>query len=180
MLRHKTQPGIACDDVVRGTKCYYAEHGVVQKKDGSYAWEGPKCKTHRKPYCEIDKYFTRNRENFIALSDHIETHLSSLSGGRREEAKQLGGFVKTIRLAAIDPAVLLEYDNCKALADAIIAVDSIGYDSFLTQNIQESIVLCAFFKQHLFYKSNRVDEDIIHHDLTGTVEEKGTVPNPVE
>ena len=40
------------------------------------------------------------------------------------------------------PSILLDYSRgCKLLADVLIAVDSIGYRNFATQNYRESQVL---------------------------------------
>jgi hypothetical protein len=69
-----------------------------------------------------------------------------------DRTKQLNEFSEVIGKALTDPAILLDYrTGCRRLADAIIAVDSIGYRSFFTQNVSESALLTNVLKQVLYY-----------------------------
>jgi len=153
MKYHKKRPAIKCDDLVDGTGCYFAKNGVTQQKDGSLVWDRPKCRKNKRR-CTIDDFFAEHKEQFILLAKHIEAL------PEEERTQQLEDFAKVIRLAESNPSELLSYNNCKRLADALIAMDALSYKSFFTQNIKESKTLCNFFGQSLYYMSNKLDDDV--------------------
>ena len=58
--------------------------------------------------------------------------------------------------------MLLDYrSGCKRLADAIIAVDSIGYKSFFSQNAKESEVLTKVLGQAFYYLPPNPEQGIL-------------------
>ncbi|MCR9234434.1 MAG: hypothetical protein NXI29_25830 [bacterium] len=136
-----------CDQpIVDGTSCYWAKRGVV-KKGNQYCWESPKCKRSLKR-CKLDQFFLRNIEAFKKIKSAID----SLADTDKRKTKQLKNFSEVIEKAETDPGLLLDYKSgCKRLADAIIAVESIGFKNMFSQNKAESEILTEVLGQIFYY-----------------------------
>jgi len=138
-----------CDaPLADGTKCRWGTVGLQRGHDGRYIWKTPNCKRSNKT-CNVDGFFADHRDTFELVKktiDELDTHLLT------DELKQ---FSSVIGEALRDPSILLDYKNgCKLLADALIAVDSKSYRSFVTQNYKESRVLTKVFDQRCYYLPN--------------------------
>ncbi len=150
-LRRLMKLGVAfveelCDrPLSNGTDCYWAKRGVHKRNDGQLVWQTPKCDREHKR-CRLDDFFVENREVFERIKDSID----ALS--EETKSKQLLGFSEVIGRALNDPASLLDYrTGCKRLADAIIAVDSLGYKNLFSQNVKESELLTKVLRQTFYY-----------------------------
>ena len=153
--------GKTVDEVRNGTQCYWVSRSLVQKKDGLH-WVSPSCKKEIKR-CNIDKFFQDNKGVFLAIVSAID--------GLNKPSQELIDFKNIIALAQNDPTVLLDYENCKKLADAIIAVDSNGYKNFFSQNIAESQTLCQVMKQIFYYLPPNFEKGIEVYNQSGTLSE---------
>ncbi|MDI6788162.1 MAG: hypothetical protein QME51_07310 [Planctomycetota bacterium] len=153
--------GKAIDEVRDGTRCYWTQRALVSKKDGLH-WIRPTCKKEIRR-CNIDKFFTDNIQIFSTISSAI----SQLTNPSQE----LTNFKTIIDSAKVNSTTLLDYKNCKALADAIIAVDSSGYKSFFSQNIKESQTLCSVMNQILYYLPPNFNKGIEVYDQSGKLSE---------
>jgi len=135
-----------CDrPLADGTGCYWAKRGVHKRRDGRLVWRTPVCK-RRNPRCCLDKFFLENQTIFKQIKDSIDA--------LADEAKsaQLRDFSDVIGQALDDPQMLLDYrSGCKRLADAIIAVDSLAYQSMFSQNRAESELLTTILGQAFYY-----------------------------
>lgn len=154
-----TSKGI--DEVRDGTQCYWVSRSLVIK-GGQPRWIGASCKKGVKR-CNIDKFFIDNTQTFLAISNAI-SQLATPS-------KELINFKTIIDLAKNDPSILLDYKNCRSIADAIIAVDSNGYKSFFSQNIAESQILCQVMDQVFYYLPSNFKRGIEVYDQSGKLSE---------
>ena len=144
-----------------GTKCRWGRTGLQVRRNGEYVWKTPNCQPANKA-CNVDGFFTQNRTVFESIKKEIDGLSSDLL---TEELRQ---FSEVIGKALADPSILLDYANgCRLLADAIIAVDSIGYKSFATQNFKESQVLTKVLGQRCYYVPNNPDRgvELLEHDI---------------
>ena len=74
---------------------------------------------------------------------------------------RLKQFSRVIGEALEAPSMLLDYSRgCKLLADVLIAVDSIGYHNFATQNYRESQVLTKVLGQRCYYLPNNPENGV--------------------
>lgn len=153
--------GKTVDEVRNGTQCYWVSRSLVQKKDGLH-WVRPSCKKEIKR-CNIDKFFQDNKEVFLSIVSAIN--------GLNNPSQELINFKNIIELAQNDPTVLLDYENCKKLADAIIAVDSNGYNNFFSQNIAESQTLCQVMEQIFYYLPPNFEKGIEVYNQSGELPE---------
>ncbi len=135
-----------CDHPLEdGVKCYWAKHGFQRTVDGGFEWKPPRCKRNR-PRCKIHHFFEQNQHTFREIKDAIDNLPPEAC------TEQLHGFSQVIHKALEDPETLLDYKTgCKRLADAIIAVESKRYRSLFSQNIRESDLFTAIFKQVFYY-----------------------------
>jgi len=135
-----------CDKpLADGTECDYARKGVTKDSQGQLKWRPPRCKRNHRQ-CKLDEFFTKHRGDFVQIRDAI------LALPSEKLTDQLKGFVEVVDRALQDPRVLLDYrDGCKRLADAIIAVDSMGYGCMFSQNVKESEVLTGVLRQDFYY-----------------------------
>jgi len=157
----KCYTGKSVDQVRDGTKCYWVSRSLVQKKDGLH-WVRPSCKKEIKR-CNIDKFFEDNKGVFLSILSAID--------GLNKPSQELIDFKNIIELVQNDPTVLLDYKNCKKLADAIIAVDSDGYNNFFSQNIAESQTLCQVMKQVFYYLPPNYEKGIEVCNQSGELSE---------
>ncbi len=153
--------GKTVDEVRNGTQCYWVSRSLVQKKDG-WHWIRPSCKKEIKR-CNIDKFFQDNKGMFLSIVSAID--------GLNDPSRELIIFKNIIELAQNDPTILLDYKNCKKLADAIIAVDSNGYNNFFSQNIAESQTLCQVMKQIFYYLPPNFEKGIGVYNQSGKLSE---------
>jgi len=153
--------GKTIDEVCNGTQCYWVYRSLVQKKDGLH-WVRPSCKKEIKR-CNIDKFFQDNKGVFLSIVSAID--------GLNKPSQELIDFKNIIALAQNDPTVLLDYENCKKLADAIIAVDSNGYNNFFSQNIAESQTLCQVMEQIFYYLPPNFEKGIEVYNQSGELSE---------
>jgi len=145
-----------CDEpIADGTCCYWARKGVHKRQDGKLVWKYPICKRDNKR-CRLDDFFVENQELFARIKDAID----NLPNERKTD--QLEDFSRIIGLATKEPQVLLDYESgCKRLADAIIAVDSVGYKNMFSQNERESAILCAILGQDFFYLPPNLERGVL-------------------
>jgi len=136
----------SCDAPLKdGTQCYWAIRGVQRKRNGELLWQSPVCSRQHKR-CKIDDFFVENRETFIRIKAAIDALPDD------QKSNQLESFSAVIAQALADPACLLDYKTgCKKLADAIIAVDSIGFKNMFSQNAAESTLLTKVLGQVFYY-----------------------------
>ena len=164
LLKFGTSPVEArCDTLADGTKCHWGRTGLQRKHDGEYVWKKPNCKSSNKA-CHVDDFFVEHQETFKSIEKEIDNLGADLL---TEELRQ---FSRVIGEALDDPSVLLDYDRgCRLLADAIIAVDSKGYQNFATQNYKESRVLTRVLGQQCYYLSNNPEHgvSIVDDNLKG-------------
>lgn len=153
--------GKSVDQVRDGTQCYWVSRSLVQKKDGLH-WVRPSCKKEIKR-CNIDKFFQDNKGVFLSIVSAID--------GLNKPSQELIDFKNIIALAQNDPTVLLDYKNCKKFADAIIAVDSNGYNNFFSQNIAESQTLCQVMEQIFYYLPPNFEKGIEVYNHSGELSE---------
>jgi hypothetical protein len=134
-----------CDTpIADGAACYWAKRGV-QLTRGQFLWKTPNCQPKCRR-CRVDEFFAENEGVFR----HIKEAIDALPDGQK--SAQLQGFSDVISQALGDPTVLLDYQSgCRRLADAIIAVDSVCYRSFFSQNLAESDLLTEVLGQTLYY-----------------------------
>jgi hypothetical protein len=152
-----------------GTKCVWGKTGLQEIGRGEYAWKTPNCKRDN-PACKIDQFFVENREVFESIKDAIDHLDKSLI------TVELTQFSQVISQALVDPKILLDYmTGCKLLADATIAVDSIKYKSFATQNFKESAVLTRVLGQTCFYLPNNPERATA---IVSTEHVPGAEPTP--
>ncbi|GEM_PF-4295911 len=145
-----------CDrPLANGTDCYWARVGVHKRKDGRLEWRTPICKRTRKR-CRLDDFFADNKDVF----EKIKVAIDSLPEDRK--TAQLRAFSDVIGQAMLDPGMLLDYrPGCKRLADAIIAVDSLGYKSIFSQNTAESEVLTTVLGQAFYYLPPNPEQGVL-------------------
>lgn len=150
-LRRLMKTGLAfveqqCDQpLANGTECYWAQRGVRQRNDGRLVWTSPKCSPDHKR-CRVDDFFLDHLDTF----KRIKTAIDGLPDDKL--TKQLRGFSEVIGQAEKDPTVLLDYrTGCKRMADAIIAVESLPFRNFFSQNIAESEILTRVLEQTFYY-----------------------------
>jgi hypothetical protein len=98
----------------------------------------------------------------LPLFRAIRDAILKLPPERRTE--ELSTFATVIEAAADNPHMLRDYSQCSRLADAIIAVDSTGFLSFFTQNVEESDVLCEVMGQVLLYLHQDPSEEVERRD----------------
>lgn len=153
--------GKSVDEVRNGTQCYWVSRSLVRKEDGLH-WVRPSCKKEIKR-CNIDKLFQDNKGVFLSIVSAI--------GGLNNPSQELVNFKNIIESALNDPTVLLDYENCKKLADAIIAVDSNGYNNFFSQNIAESQTLCQVMEQIFYYLPPNFEKGIEVYNQSGELSE---------
>ncbi len=152
------------DAILDGIGCIWAG------QDSSRGWRKPsKCET-RRPGCRIDQFFRENTGLFRDIKSAIdETQEQDLT-------TQLRGSQALIPEAEREPEQLRVYEKCRALADAIIAVQSLqgerGYSSFFTQNKAESKVLCKALKQLLVYLPQAIEDPVERIDFRRTPSRK--------
>lgn len=145
------------DVVLDGIDCPWAD------RDASRGWRSPsKCEL-RRPGCRIDRFFQEKAALFQDVRDAID------AAGDPSLTDQLRGFAALIPQAERNPTLLRVYDNCRRLADAIIAVQSRqgerGYSSFFTQNKAESLVLCKALRQLLICLPQALEDPIERYDF---------------
>lgn len=148
------------DAVLDGVGCIWAG------QDSSRGWHRPsKCET-RRPGCRIDQFFRENTGLFREIKSAID------ATEERDLTTQLRGFQALIPEAEREPELLRVYENCRVLADAIIAVQSLqgerGYSAFFTQNKAESKVLCKALRQLLVYLPQAIEDPIERIDFRRT------------
>ncbi|HAW32799.1 MAG TPA: hypothetical protein DCY03_32615 [Planctomycetaceae bacterium] len=155
-----------CDSpIMDETCCYWAKRGVI-KKDNQYRWESPKCKRSQKR-CHLDDFFLKNLKTFKKIKSAID----SLPDTDQKKTKQLKDFSEIIEKAETDPGFLLDYKSgCKRLADAIIAVESMGFKNMFSQNIAESELLTDVLGQ-VFYYLPASDQNELQVSMTNTESE---------
>jgi hypothetical protein len=113
--------------------------------------------------CSLDVFFEQHREQFA----RIKAAIDSINGALRTQ--QLQDFSRVIGLALNDPTMLLNYrTGCKLLGDAIIAVDSLDFSNFATQNYKDSQVLTKALDQRCYYLPNAADQAVEFQDLDDT------------
>ena len=125
------------EDVRDGIACPWADQMGTQRR-----WQSPRCqsKTSR---CRLPAFFGEHKELFLGIRKAIR----DLPAGRLDERPQLARFAEIIERAAEDPEYLRSHSVCTALGDAIIAVQSYGYQCMFTQDYGESSVLCRVLRQ---------------------------------
>ncbi len=137
-----------CDSLADGTRCRWAVTGQQRGHDGTCIWKAPNCKRSVKA-CNVDGFFDEHRKTFESIKAAIDDLDADLP---TDELKQ---FSRVIGEALTDPTILLDYKTgCSLLADAIIAVDSVGFKSFATQNYKHSRVLTKVLGQDCYYLPN--------------------------
>ena len=156
-LRHILRIGTTfvsdlCDETRDQIGCIWTD------QRGNRRWKKPHDCHRYKPGCRIDRFFSENRSLFGQIRDIIRTV------PKNELTAELERFAVTIDKACADPQVLRHYENCRALADAIIAVQSNGYLSFFTQNVRESRVLCRALCQLLIGLPQNLQDPMIYSD----------------
>lgn len=170
-LRRLMKQGVSlversCDSPLKdGTKCYWAIRGVQKKRNGDLLWQSPVCNRDHKR-CRVDDFFIENREIFVKIQDAID----ELPEDKKSD--QLRAFSAVISKALSDPQCLLDYKTgCRRLADAIIAVDSVGFRSMFSQNSAESTLLTQVLGQVFYYLPPNPDRgvEIFHANNTSTV-----------
>jgi len=144
-----------CDaPLADGTRCHWGRTGLRRGRDGKYTWKTPNCKSSNKA-CNVDGFFADRRETFELIKNTIDGLDASLL---TDELKQ---FSRVIGEALEAPSMLLDYScGCKLLADVLIAVDSIGYHNFATQNYRESQVLTKVLGQRCYYLPNNPENGV--------------------
>lgn len=154
LLRIGTDRIMAYTDEVRdGVKC------VWTNQRGSKRWQKPNKCQKQKPSCRIGEFFECNRAVFSDMRDLIRR------ASPAERTPQLDGFAEVIDKAEVNPRVLRDYAVCKRFGDAIIAVESIGYKAFFTQNIRESSLLCKQLGQLLLYLQQDPTQPVALYDF---------------
>ena len=134
-----------------------------RNRDGEDVWKKPNCKSSSKA-CHVDDFFVKHQETFESIKREID------GLGADVLTEELRQFSRVIGEAIADPSILLNYDRgCKLLADAIIAVDSEGYQNFATQNFKESRVLTKVLGQQCYYLPNNPEHavSIVDDNLQG-------------
>ena len=151
-----------CDTPLEdGTRCHWGTTGLKRLSSSAFTWNKPNCVSSKKS-CNVDDFFKSNRELFL----QIKIAIDGLDEGQR--TTQLVEFARVIGEAMDNPAILLNYKTgCKLLADAIIAVDSKGYRSFVTQNYKESRALTRVLKQNCYYLPNNPEGGVELQDCEG-------------
>ncbi len=160
-LRRLMKLGLAfidayCDQpIANGTDCYWVKIGVQSKRNGSLFWQSPKC-TRALKRCRIDEFFIEHRKEFEQIKKAIDDLPED------QKSQQLSIFSEVIEAALADPRMLLDYQvGCRRLADAIIAIDSIGYRSMFGQNEKESTILTDVLNQFFYYLPPNPDKGIL-------------------
>lgn len=160
-LRRMMKLGVAfveqlCDrPLANGTDCYWAKRGVHKRHDGRLVWQTPKCSRGRKR-CRLDDFFVENIDVFKRIKEAIDDL------PKDAKSDQLQDFSNVIGQALKDPQILLDYrTGCKRLADAIIAVDSLGYKSMFSQNKAESELLTTILEQTFYYLPPNPNEGVL-------------------
>jgi len=138
-----------CDCVHDEIKCICADQSNATQ------WKKPdgRCK-RTEPGCRLPQFFVDNRQHFCQIRDTIR----QLPQERLTE--ELRRFADTIDEACADPRVLKDHRVCSGFADAIIAVQSLRYRSFFTQNVKESDVLCEVLAQLLLYLHQSPEDEV--------------------
>lgn len=120
------------DDLVtawfKGTGCVRAEEPPTVQRDGSLNVTVSRCNANR-TQCGIAKFFAANEGRFGAIADCVD--------GLSSPSQELGRIRDQIRQAQRDPQCLCSDEECKRLADALIAVDGFGMDAFAANNPSE-------------------------------------------
>ena len=159
-----------CDaPLADGTRCHWGKTGLHRGRDGKYTWKTPNCKSSNRA-CNVDGFFVDRRETFELVKkeiDGLDAYL--LTDELRQFSRVIGEALET-------PSILLDYSRgCKLLADVLIAVDSIGYRNFATQNYRESQVLTTVLGQRCYYLPNNPEHGvtILEHDAPNAAESPG-------
>ncbi len=114
--------------VLRGTACVRAEEPARELADGSLDVTISRCKpSHIR--CAIHEFFDGHREAFRAIADGVD--------GATMPSNELQGIRDGIRRAQENSTHLCDDRNCKAIGDAIIAVDGKNMDVYAANNDRE-------------------------------------------
>lgn len=117
----------------RGTGCVRAFEEPRQLAGGKIDVSIPQCRRNR-INCVIHKFFSENKELFIAIKAAIE-ELGDNASSELQEAK------KVIEDAERNAESLCDDRICRKLGDILIAIDGVEMDCFAANNDKEWVLL---------------------------------------
>ncbi len=151
------------DHIVDDISCSVVKDNINNLKRDNPCWKTPSCKQNKKR-CKIDEFFENNKATFEKVKSVIDSCEAVI------QTEQLKKFSEIIEKASANPKILLDYkEGCKKFADALIAVESHinKYNTFFTQNIAESKILCKATEQDLIYLPNSLNCQKYHNQNDG-------------